>query len=149
MTREEIWYLLYDKGIHSGTDNLNEQQKDLFYFVDFIYQVEMDGSAGFLYNQSPTCANENFYAPYITSWKLFCITTLVEEVEYYNNQFLQVLELHGKNEGKDFAQLSKENRLTEIQQSVCETIDAVYENYGIVWDWIDQHKDKLLENLPG
>jgi hypothetical protein len=44
---------------------------------------------GFLYNKSPNCASDNFYLPYIESWKFFNYTKLAEMVQECNDRYLE------------------------------------------------------------
>ena len=147
MTADEIWHSLYDIGLNGRSDRFNDKQLDLFYFIDFIYQIEIDGSSGFIYNQTPTTVGENFYEPYIRCWKSFEMTKLVEHAENYNNQFLKALELYEKNGSSDFEKYENEFQLKAIQNHFCEIIDLAYRTQEIVWSWMENNIEELTENL--
>src|SRR5688572_3919717 len=147
MTAGEIWHSLYDKGINRGTIGFNDKQTDLYYFIDFIYQVEMNGNVGFVYNQSPTTKGENFYASYIRTWKKFNLDELAEYTGLYNSQYLKAIDLYEANGKTDFEKYEEQFNLKSIAESMYALIDKIYGNQKDVWDWIEQNASELEENI--
>lgn len=147
MTADEIWHSLYDKGLNKGTLSFNDEQIDLYYFIDFIYQVEMNGNVGFVYNQSPTKKNENFYAPYIRAWKRFQMNELAEKIEIYNSQFLKAIDLCEANNKINFEKFEEQFNLKSIAETMNSLIDKVYANQDNVWDWIEKNTNELEQGI--
>ena len=147
MNADEIWHSLYDKGINKGTAGFNDKQIDLYYFIDFIYQVEMNGNVGFVYNQSPTSRDENFYTPYIRTWKRFKMDELADKADLYNNQYLKAIELYNSSSKTGFQKYEDQFGLREIAESMYSLIDKIYLDQDDVWDWIQQNAKELECNI--
>ena len=146
MKSEEIWTQLYDKGINIGLDLFNPLQKHLFYFIDFVYSVEMEGISGFLYNKSPTIFGENNFQPYIDSLCFFNQRKLSILIREFNNKYQDIF----KSQEKELTAMTTDEfyrklGLSEITKEIkCLVNKVLTEHINDIMIWIDENKVELL-----
>src|SRR5678809_236580 len=83
-------YKLYDIGLTKDS-LLNLDQRNAFYYLDFIYSFEM---GGFLYNKSPANSNDNFFKPYVDCWRFFGLHDLADKIEEYQDLYVKALRIY-------------------------------------------------------
>ena len=147
MKPEEIWTQLYENGISIGLDLFNPFQKHLFYFIDFVYSVEMEGISGFLYNKSPSIYGENNYQPYINSLCFFNLQNLSILIREFNNKCQNTF----KFQEKELAAMSIDEfyqkfELLEIKKEIeCLVKKVLKEQINDTMIWIDKNEVELIK----
>ncbi|MBO9702224.1 MAG: hypothetical protein J7604_18590 [Sporocytophaga sp.] len=144
MTSDEIWSNLYDKGINEGVDSFSVLQKNVYYYIDFFYYVEM---GDFLYNKSPCSPGENHYKPYIDSWKFFDYNKLADLVQEYNNKYLYAFKELKEDESMPTDEFKKRFGLIDIGNKIELEIQAVIKDIQSIYNFIDRNRNEITKGI--
>jgi hypothetical protein len=140
---EDILFEVSDYGFTNGVELLNDFQKHLFYFNEFVIYTNMGGGGGFIYNRSPDENGNTEHEVYINSFRFFGFNDIANDLEKYFIDYQKLIKKWIQYSKPNFESMLKHTNLEDTYEVLSGKLEKLSKEHDYVYQWINENYNKV------